>query len=181
MGEGREIIDLMKTTPPEKIRWLTRTELASTRLATEERGAETLIAPPPTRTAQAGTHPLSTYGRLRDLANVSAPERSAVKTDTVSTYSRLRSFLQGATPAPSATKLAEPRRLSAGRLRRSGRAGAYVCRLVKLGLCRGRIAARHRLARRETAAPEDEIGTDADIRAETGIDAGPLTRVAKRA
>jgi hypothetical protein len=156
MGEGREIIDLMKTTPPEKIRWLTRTELASTRLATEERGAETLIAPPPTRTAQAGTHPLSTYGRLR-------------------------SFLQGATPAPSATKLAEPRRLSAGRLRRSGRAGAYVCRLVKLGLCRGRIAARHRLARRETAAPEDEIGTDADIRAETGIDAGPLTRVAKRA
>ena len=44
MGATKEVVDLMMTAPPESIRWLTRAELASTRLASEERGGETLVA-----------------------------------------------------------------------------------------------------------------------------------------
>lgn len=49
MGETKEVVDLMMTAPPESMRWLTRAELVSTKLATDERGGETLVAyvPPP--------------------------------------------------------------------------------------------------------------------------------------
>lgn len=44
MGGSRAVVELMKTAPPEKIRWLTRTEIAATRLSTEDRGDETVVA-----------------------------------------------------------------------------------------------------------------------------------------
>lgn len=49
MGATKEVVDLMRTAPPERIRWLTNAELASTKLATEMRASETLVAyvPPP--------------------------------------------------------------------------------------------------------------------------------------
>lgn len=83
MGETRDVVELMKTAPPEGIRWLTRVELASTRLSTEDRGGETLIraAPPlpaPTQTAMRTTG-ASTYENFRTLTNFPAQAPGAAK------------------------------------------------------------------------------------------------------
>ncbi|WP_159727675.1 hypothetical protein [Methylosinus sp. Ce-a6] len=79
MGATREVVDLMMTAPPESIRWLTRAELASTRLASEERGGETLVAyTPPARAPTPWTPPPA--AQITPLAAPPAPTTSGPAT-----------------------------------------------------------------------------------------------------
>lgn len=89
-----EVVRLMKTAPPDGIRWLTRAELASTRLATQDRGGESLVAtppppspPPPNTLAQV----LPSAGRMASFLSAAPPKPRSI----VEAAQRSRSVVAG--------------------------------------------------------------------------------------
>lgn len=64
MGVARDVVALMKTASPQSIRWLTRTELAATKLSTDppEEAAPASTAPPAAAAAALGGRTIATLG-----------------------------------------------------------------------------------------------------------------------